>query len=278
MKSPKQIDKVSIETSNVSLGPYPPLGFIPMHDAELGNGDYYGLYWSLGREKEEPVVCDMLHDEWSLEPSFSTLDKFIEWLEINDWERGDEEITDDNFSPYLFYQAKSLLSGKDIEAAIEFLQRACHGFPDVSEYWETLSSQFRRVGKAEESANAALKAFNANWVFGLPSESIMRSLRNPKTKEILNSDPVIKRIDDISLGFGGVHENSTYTIIAECVEEYFVKEQYIEGLSLNQNYAYIMYSETVSFQERNKFILEDWQSEFSQLCLKFLGDNRREVG
>lgn len=90
MKIPSQVDNLSVSTRNTSLGAYPPLGFIPINDAELGNGDYYGLCWPLGKENEEPFICDMLHDEWKLEVSFSSLKKFIEWLELNDWERGEE--------------------------------------------------------------------------------------------------------------------------------------------------------------------------------------------
>ena len=133
MKVPSGIEKVSLSKSDMSFGPYPPLGFVPLFDAELGNGDYFGLYWPLGKENEEPIVCDMLHDEWALEPSFSSLEKFIEWLSLNDWKRGDEEVVDERLSTVIFTKAKLLYSGSDIESAIELLNKACINFPERSE-------------------------------------------------------------------------------------------------------------------------------------------------
>jgi hypothetical protein len=274
MKIPNGIEKVSISKSDAPLGPYPSLGFVPMWDAELGNGDYFGLFWPLGKENEEPIVCDMLHDERALEPSFSSLAKFIEWLELNDWERGDEEIIDDQLSTVIFTKAKALISGSDIEAAIDLLNKACSSFPEVSEYWFALSSQSKRFGDIETSANAALNALNSNWVFGFPPQGVIQSLRRPQFREVLNKDPVAQRIDEIELNFGGVKENSIYPIIYECVQEYINSERFIDGLMLYQNYGYMMHSETGSFQERYNFNLKSWQSEYSALCLKYLGDNR----
>lgn len=274
MKVPNGIEKVSLSKSDMSFGPYPPLGFVPLFDAELGNGDYFGLYWPLGKENEEPIVCDMLHDEWALEPSFSSLEKFIEWLSLNDWKRGDEEVVDERLSTVIFTKAKLLYSGSDIESAIELLNKACINFPEVSEYWHALSSQSKRVGDIERSANAALKALNSNWVFGFPAQGVIRSLRSPQFREALNKDPIMQRIDEFELSFGGVKENSIYPIIYECIQEYLNNEQFIDGLMLYQNYGYMMYSETGAFQERYNFDLKSWQSDYSELCLSYLGDNR----
>jgi tetratricopeptide (TPR) repeat protein len=274
MKIPTGIEKVSLSKSDVPLGPYPSLGFVPLWDAELGNGDYFGLYWPLGKENEEPIVCDMLHDEWALEPRFSSLEKFIEWLELNDWERGDEEIVDDQLSTAIFNKAKTLYSSSDIEAAINLLNKACINFPEVSEYWFALSSQSKRVGDMEKSANAALKALNSNWVFGFPAQGVIRSLRSSQFREALSKDPIVQRIDEFELNFGGVKENSIYPIIYECVQEYLNSERFIDGLMLYQNYGYMMCSETGAFQERYNFDLKSWRSEYSELCLKHLGDNR----
>ena len=274
MKIPNGIEKVSLSNSDVPLGPYPSLGFVPMWDAELGNGDYFGLYWPLGKENEEPIVCDMLHDEGALEPSFSSLGKFIEWLELNDWERGDKEVVDEQLSTSIFTKAKGLYSGSDINTAIELLNKACSNFPEVSDYWFSLSSQSKRIGDVETSAKAALKALNSNWVFGFPPQGVIRLLRTPPFREILSKDPIIQRIDDFDLNFGEFKENSIYSIIYECSQEYIKGSNFIDGLMLYQNYGYMMYSETTAFQERYGFNLKRWQKEYSELCLKHLGDNR----
>lgn len=274
MKSPIGLEKVSVSQGDIPFGPYPSLGFVPLLNAELGNGDYFGLYWPIGREREEPIVCDMLHDEWALKPCFSSLAKFIEWLDLNDGERGEEEVIDEQLSSVIFTKAKALYSGSDVGTAIKLLNKACGNFPEVSEYWFALSSQSKRVGEIETSAQAALKALVSNWNFGFPVQEVIRLLQNPQFREVLNKDPIIQRIDEFELNFGGVKENRIYPIMYECIQEYFNNGQFVEGLILYQNYGYMMYSETSSFQDRYNFNLKNWQSEYSELCKKHLGDNR----
>ncbi len=80
MKMPSQIERLSMGGGDVG-GIYPPLGFLPVLDAELGNGDYFGLYWPYGRESCEPLVCDMLHDESRVALAFSSVPVFVAWLE-----------------------------------------------------------------------------------------------------------------------------------------------------------------------------------------------------
>jgi len=61
----------------------------------------------------------------------------------------------------------------------------------------------------------------------------------------------------------------------DCVTAYFETGKHIDGLILHQNYAYMMMTETSSFQERCHFDLAEWQAEFGALCEKHLGTNRR---
>jgi len=275
MKKPTNIDKLSLHSIEYALGPYPTLGFVPVSEAELGNGDYYGLYWPLGRENDEPIVCDMLHDEWSLKLSFSSTDKFIEYLELNDWFRGENKVFDEDFAPSYYQKAKGCLSKNNVEDAINYLNRAVSSFPEDCEYWFSLASQLRRIRKNEESIKAAVNAFLGNWVFSFPPQGVLRMLQSNNAKEILPNDPIVKRVNNLNLGFGGEKENNNYPLLKECIEEYFEQGEDIKGLSLFQNYAYMMYSETTAFQERYNFNLSEWQSEYSELCKNKLGDNRR---
>ena len=277
MKNPTNIDKLSVHSIEYALGPYPPLGFVPTSEAELGNGDYYGLYWPLGRENEEPIVCDMLHDEGSLELSFSSTNKFIEYLDLNDWFRGENEVIDENFAPNYYQKAKNFLSENNVDEAIKYLNLTVKSFPEDCEYWFSLASQLKRVGKNEDSMIAAVNAFIGNWVFNLPPQGVLRMLQNKNAKVILPNDPVIRLANDLSLGFGGQKENKNYPLLKECIDEYLGQEENIKGLSLYQNYAYMMSSETISFQERYDFNLSEWQNEYSELCKVKLGDNRRFV-
>jgi len=48
MRCSKSIDAITIVEDGFE-GAYPPLGFKQIWEAELGNGDFYGLYWPFGR-------------------------------------------------------------------------------------------------------------------------------------------------------------------------------------------------------------------------------------
>jgi hypothetical protein len=92
---PKQADRITLDSAFVARHPYPPLGFLPFLENQLGNGDYFGLYWPVGRETEEPLVVEMQHDGWSMCPAFSSLDAFLasrpdslQWVEPPDARAG----------------------------------------------------------------------------------------------------------------------------------------------------------------------------------------------
>jgi len=59
------------------LGPYPPKGFLTFEQCE-GEDVYYGLYWPLGKEGEDPLVClTTTGGRYFLDPAFSSLDRFM---------------------------------------------------------------------------------------------------------------------------------------------------------------------------------------------------------
>ncbi|MFM2478636.1 tetratricopeptide repeat-containing protein [Celerinatantimonas sp. MCCC 1A17872] len=274
MKIPQAIKALSL-VKEPSLGPYPPLGFIAVADAELGNGDYFGLYWPLGKENSEPVVCDMIHDESMLSLEFSNVDVFVKWLELNDYERDEQEVDDDACASTIFHKAQQLYRNNSVEPAIELLEQACHCFGEISEYWFALATQSRRIGNDERAAQAALKAFQANWMFGCPEQGVIAMLKNPRYQEYLQGDPVISRMAQMEFDFGGQKHNPIYPLLKECVNDYFNANQPVQALLLYQNYAYMMRAETSSFQERYEFDLSSWQSEFGALCAEHLGSDRK---
>lgn len=99
VKAPLCINQLSL-TGDIASGPYPPSGFAPVSDAELGNGDYFGLYWPFGQEAQEPIVCDMAHDSWSMVPCCPSEATFVAWLEENNCQRGDLPWFDADFAPH----------------------------------------------------------------------------------------------------------------------------------------------------------------------------------
>ena len=69
----------------------------------------------------------------------------------------------------------------------------------------------------------------------------------------------------------------TWFILKEIISAYLSSPTPVLGLVLNQNYGYMMSSETVSFQERYNFDSAIWLDEHCQLCAKILGDSRRHL-
>ncbi|WP_425615099.1 hypothetical protein NA78x_004990 [Anatilimnocola sp. NA78] len=71
---------------------YPPNGFLPFLD--LGTGDYFGYYWPLGKESEEPLVAFSSHYAHSLIPEYSNLSNAAKCKLAKGASRNDHEFRD----------------------------------------------------------------------------------------------------------------------------------------------------------------------------------------
>ena len=274
MKAPAKLEALSVGEANLGRGgTYPPLGFIPVWDAELGNGDYYGLYWPYGKENDEPIVCDMRHDEGTIAFAFSSVAVFLGWLEANDHERGDVEVEDRASVVLRFQQAKALM-GRQPEAAVPLLREICAAFPESAEYWYTLATQLRRIGDSTACHQAAVRAFASNWAFGLPPNGTLKLLQNARGHL---DDPLVQRSGELGLTYGGTKENASYRILRECIAAYLSSATPVLGLLLDQNFGYLMSSETTAFQERQGFKADAWDEEHRRLCQQVLGDARTSM-
>ncbi|MEG2964733.1 MAG: hypothetical protein RR860_18745, partial [Janthinobacterium sp.] len=78
MQLPASLAHISAEQDWQHTTAYPPLGFTPFAEGALGNGDSFGLYWPIGREASEPIVVETWHDEWRIQPHFSSLAAFLQ--------------------------------------------------------------------------------------------------------------------------------------------------------------------------------------------------------
>ncbi|UII24457.1 hypothetical protein LVD15_14110 [Fulvivirga maritima] len=265
MKLPQNIDKISLFPAN-EMGPYPPNGFLPFHEAEMGNGDYYGLYWEFGKENDEPVICEMIHDEGSIRPVFSSLDKFLEWYSLyeeNDFEYPDEEVEDDNFLFAHLNKGNECLRQNNIEEAIHHYQLSTKSFGEVSENWFKLASQQKRLGDELAFQKSLIHAVCSNWAIEVPSQNALRMLNSLKPVEELKNHPLIKNRQYLSFSFGGQKVNDEYVVLSEMIEELYQIGEDNAGFLMEQNYALMMYWETTSFQERYNFDLNDWKKQFA---------------
>ena len=273
MKAPTISNKLSFSPNHSGI--YPPLGFVPVADAALGNGDQFGLYWSYGREDQPPLVCDMIHDESVLIPAFSSVDVFCGWVEENDHERGDE-VGDPAAPQVRFHQAKQFFAS-DPGTAVQKLQEVCEVFPESAEYWFSLATQRRRIGNALGAVQAGIRAVASNWVFGRPPQGAIRLLQWARTQDILPDDPLVQLTGQHGLSFGGTKENEIYLAMGTCIESYLDSDTPVTGLLMNQNFAYMMSRETVSFQERYGFNADAWLDRQTGLCEQYLGDSRLTI-
>jgi hypothetical protein len=78
MQLPASLAHISAEQDWQHTTPYPPLGFTSFYEGALGNGDTFGLYWPIGREAAEPIVVETWHDEWHIQPHFSSRTAFLQ--------------------------------------------------------------------------------------------------------------------------------------------------------------------------------------------------------
>jgi hypothetical protein len=76
LKLPANFKSVTIDADRYDV-PYPPLGFYAIAEHQLGNGDVFGLYWPIGNEDRDPIVAETYHDQWSIIPHFSSLERFL---------------------------------------------------------------------------------------------------------------------------------------------------------------------------------------------------------
>lgn len=275
MKIPNSVKQIHL-AKPAPLGPYPPLGFFPFIEGALGNGDYFGLYYPLGHETSEPIVCEMAHDSGLLILRFRNLEKFLEWADGKE-EGGDFENIpeDDSFASNLYEKAKKFIQEKDLEKGIDLLKQAILSVPEVSEFWIALAGQLRRTNQKELADLAALESIRSAWHFGIPSQSAISQFARIDQNGPLSNDPLVRRNKELNLKFGGTKENAQYDILKEAIFEYHNQAKHIEGLKMSQNRAFMLESETHAFQERYQYDREAWQSEFKAECHKYIGSERQ---
>ncbi len=270
MKLPERIKEVTIR-GNLETGAYPPNGFLEFDEAALGNGDAFGLYWEFGKEQQEPIVCEIQHDEGVMVPCFSSLDKFLEWYELNGYSFGEEEIDDPDFFTMFMVSGNEFLRQNNPEAAVAEYEKAVQSFSEASEPWFKLSSQQQRIGQTFEAQKSLINSILSNWSIEFPSANAVRFLNRIKPVDELSLHPLIKNGTSLSLNFGGKKENNDYLVIRDIITELRETGDIRNSLKLEQNYGYMMRWETHSFQERYNFNYSDWKE-------KFVNDVERALG
>lgn len=277
MKVPESINSVSLSYNQYEV-PYPPLGFLPFLEHQLGNGDTFGLYWPIGCEDREPIVAETYHDEFSLVPHFSSLDKFIELTPEDSFSEEDEEDSfpgtptyeQDPKSPAACFQkAKECLQSRDLSTAIEHLKNCVAILPEYEEAQSLLCTQYRRIGENDLAVATAIQAFISPIYFGNSSSKLVGWLaKQTNCPDEYKNDPIWLNRNRPFKKFGDSKENDEYLFLKDAIVQYIDQSEFVSAMKLMQKYAGCMYQETVSFQERYNFNLEDfitWQKNIAEI-------------
>lgn len=248
--------------------PYPPLGFRPIADCELGNGDRFGFYWPVGKEDAEPLVAEMWHDGGLLQPTYSSLPAFLAARDQAD-ERYPEPPTlvEDARSPRaLLEAAKEALREQHVEAANHHLEVAVEVLPEFTEALTLLWAQCVRQKDWAKATEMALRAIIAPPAFGSRAIKPLRWLQARHEALGFEDDPIWINRQALKLEYGGLKENPDYAVFLAAIDAYTLSGRYVSAVVLMQTYAHLLGAETISFQERNGFRVKDfvqWQKDVS---------------
>jgi len=193
---------------------YPPVGYFRWDICELGNGDYYGYYWPVGKEDCDPLVAFMSHDCWGLIPMASSIEALARlepWqrdltalvtgrrreieantleddeLEENPRERPSfaEQLALDPRSPfYLVANADQAVGQGLLDCAEDLYLQAVALLPEYTAAHFGLVTVYRRSRRPEQAARWMLEAIRSPMCFqgasfwaesNLPPEPVNRA-------------------------------------------------------------------------------------------------------
>lgn len=254
MQLPASLAHISAEQDWQHTTAYPPLGFIPFSEGALGNGDTFGLYWPIGREAFEPIVVETWHDEWRIQPHFSSLAAFLQaHAAAEDEYVGTPTLDDDPASPRAaFLAAKEQIAQRKPEAAIALLEAALAIIPEYTDALTLLHGQYLRAGRTDDAVRVAIQSIISPPSFGGPPLKALQWLRMQAVPEG-ELDPIWRACGQLSFNFGGRKDNADYPVLLAAIATYLEQGDHVCASTLMQTYAELMSAETVSFQERYAF-------------------------
>lgn len=262
LRLPSEISQVTLDKDDHPVS-YFPFGFVPFAECQLGNGDYFGLYWPIGQEDREPLVAETFHDEGTLQPTYSSLAHFLT-LAANAEDEHPEAPTyqEDPAAPLGSYlEARRLLGEQRVEDAVELLQTVVQRLPEYTSALGLLAAQYVRLGRTEDACRTALRAIVAPPSFGQVPQNIASWLvRHKEPPMDLQDDPVwVRRAELTTIPSGGTKHGGAYSALAQAIDIYVTQDQIVQAFMLMQTYREFMNGETRSFQERHSYDFYTWR-------------------
>lgn len=275
MKLPNNIDKVTLSES-ADFWIFPPIGFLEIKEADNGTGDNYGLYWELGKENDEPIICSKRHEEFLLFPEFVNLKSFLAWYEETEGQESPRiDLKDTTFFLNLFNKSKVLTKTGKTDEAIQTLEKSIQLFGEYCDSWTLLAENYYKVNEFEKSENASLNSIITNYTFGLPSKKSIEQFNRIDPGGNLKDNPLVKRKDGLLLSGDFANPFSVdYGKLLEAIEEFTEIGDLKTALLLEQNYGYLMSFEQVETKQKYKFNDSDWSTNFKDKILTYYPDRK----
>jgi len=273
MKLPDNIDKVTIETST-GTSAFPSNGFIEFEEGNDGGGDNYGLYWAIGRENEEPMVCHKIHEESLLVPEFPNLNSFLKWYYAEQGQTADFITSSDKpFFLDLYNKAKVLTKNDKTQDAILILEKSIEQFAEFTDSWALLADNYYKQHEVDKAEYASLNSIISNYAFGLPSKKAIDQFNKINSSGKYKDHPLVKRKDGLLSGGNYVNPFTiNYFSILDAIAEFEKLFDYRSALILEQNYAYLMSFEKIEVKEKYNFNSSIWVKNFKDKVLIFFPD------
>ncbi len=269
MKLPAGIQKVTIVQRD-DYWIFPPIGFLEIEEANDGGGDGYGLYWELGKENKEPVVCRKSHEENWLIPEFPDLNSFLTAYEKDNLQpTSGLGLDDTTFFLNLYQKARVLAKRGKNEEAIQRLEQSVAMFSEYSDIWTLLATNYYAINEIDKAENASLNALLANYVFGFPSKKCIEQFNKIDSNGKLKDNPLVKRKEGLLAGGDYTDPFSiNYAKWSEAIAEFRSLNDLRSATLLEQNYGYLMNSEPREVKDKYSFDAVDWIRNFRNQLLK----------
>ncbi len=271
MKIPKLIDQITISEIQTK-GPFPPLGFIYFDEASDNSIFSYGLYWEIGKEDREPIICSFDPDEGKLEPSFPSLDSFIQWHKKKQKEE-DQFLVEGEFFFGNFNRAKLLNRRKKHEEAIKCLENSNNLFGEFADSWYLLNLQYWKIGNIESLTQKFPEILKSSWIFGSPLTKAISFMNEVIPKLNKTNDPIINLFNQLKFENSWQNGlNFNFDVLKEIIKQYHDLGEYESALKLMQNYGYTMMFQSKEIKSKFQFNLQEWELEFADYAKKYLHD------
>jgi len=271
-------------------GVFAPVGFIQAFTIfDIGNGDLTGFYWPIGKESNEPLVCEFYHDDLMLQPTASNLEGFIKLkvaggeceADSDDFVAAEEisaqlgfdlpasdanaalfpasQVLLDPSSPSILKAAaEQAMKDGELELAATHLEHALQVLPEYTEALFLLGNLYCRQRKLPEAAQKMIEVLSTPLCFGIDRQKALHSVKRLKDEDYpeLSADPLWSQRHKLTFATGVKH-NDDFDIYEEAVAEYLRQGKGVLAVRLRTLVGELMWSETVSFRERYGYTLAE---------------------